>query len=530
VILLRRGLGICPDDHEARLALAGFYVQSGNRARGLALLVDALGQGLPPPATRDALFSITAAGEDWETALRFAQGCLASSPADLAWAERQGLIEQACTSLLGLDRPAEALALAAAEGGSASPGVQSAHVRALLALQRPLDAVEFLDRWLATATGGYRHLVLRLRAEAWRQAGRYDEMDRTLDRLRALNPGFPQPHAYAVEQKARAGQGAAEALEDYLFRFGGDPGNLHLVLQPLAEIPDPVRVRRVVAAAAERGYPTAAFRSALAMALLRSGDWEELERAVAGSTLEAAGGDAQAQIWHEWIRCLASALTSRAEGTQQQLIEFIRRGNLKLDGHRLTVTALRRAGREEAAREVIAIARRIYAESPWMRRQEAEVNEALAAAAPLPDQAPPIAPAITGDWEEFRASVDAAVAVGDWSEARRLLRSARNGRPAPDWLGEHEPELAWWEMRVAQAMGDRSGLEVAARRYITGDALRALRVVDLARGWHAAGGTHDGRMLLEIVIERSPGHGIARAQLGEWQAAEEAATARPEPR
>jgi hypothetical protein len=145
--------------------------------------------------------------------------------------------------------------------------------------------------------------------------------------------------------------------------------------------------------------------------------------------------------------------------------------------------------------------------------------------AQAPVVTPPSAPVVPSDWQEFLQSVDAAISAGRWSEVRLQLRNARLARPSPEWLAGHQAELAWRDMRTAQAVGDRAGLQMAARSYLTSETARSFEADNLAREWYAAGGRNDAVLLLGIVLERSPGHGIARAQLEEWQAAEKMAKA-----
>ena len=516
VFFLRRGLDAWPGDFDARLALARFYLLVGERPRALALLAEGPRIGPPPPDWTGLACALAAEGEDWTTALLLGERGLPWLSDPPRPAERERLLARQCAALIGLGRNAAALTLAEA-GGETIPLLNLERARALLALGRPAEAAAFLARRRAAAPPADQVAIVKLQARAWREAGRFDAMDQALRDLRALRPTDPELAAFAVEQCVRADRYGSAALDDYLFRFGGQPVNLQCVVRPLAEIPAVALVRRVVGAAAERGYAPLPFGVPLAMALLREGDWSALADELAALAPSLKSADPELQRWFGWMKSLSGALGSQSVVGSESLVAVLQARPLALEAHRLTVTALRRAGRHEAARDVLLIARRSYAESPWLLAQQSEVARALAEAATAPSltsaSVPPSSP-ITPNWRAFFQSTDDALARRQWTDARQLLRAARVAQPA--WLAAHEGEVSWRELQVAQGLHDAPGLRLALSVYLNGDLERAAAVLAWARELAAAGGRDDAVRLVQGVLERTPDHPLAKSLLAAW--------------
>ncbi len=514
VFFLRRGLDAWPGDFDARLALARFHLLAGERARALALLAEGPRVGPPPPGWTGSVFALAAEGEDWTTALLLCERSLPWLSDPEQRAERESLFIRKSAALIGLGRNAEALAWAEASGETI-PALNLERARALLALGRPADAAEFLTRRRAAAPDADRVAIVKLQARAWREAGRFDAMDQALGDLRALRPSDPELGAFAVEQSVRAGRNGSVALDDYLFRFGGQPVNLQFVVRPLAEIPDVALVRRVVVAAAERGYVAPPFRVPLAMALLRQGEWAALATELAALAPSMSSADLEMKRWFKWMNLLSGALGLPPAVPPEPLLAFLQTQPVGLEAHRLTVTALRRAGRDAAARDVLLISRRTFAESPWLRTQESEVARALEAAAlPAAGRPAPSASPITPNWRAFFQLTDDAIARGQWTEARQLLAAARAAQPG--WLVAREGELTWRELRVADGLHDTAGLRLALGLYLNGALERTAAVLAWARELHAAGRQEEAVLLVRAVLERAD-HPLAQSLLAEWK-------------
>lgn len=517
VFLLNRGLQVCPDAFEARVSLAEFHVVSGQRGRAVAVLAAAPAGLTPPKASLGPALALLEAGEDWELVLRFCELGLAAPRETSRWEERQSLLARKAAALIATGRAAEAIALAEIEGDAAGVDLKLQRALGLLAQARAEAASALLSEWSAGLPRELRPPFLRLLARAAREAGQFEKMEQALADLRALHPSQPEPLAYAVEQRVRAGRGGDAALADYLFRFGNKPANLLLVARPLANIPATDFVRQIVAAARERGQPLRPVQTSLAHSLLQDGEWQELSRLIEVLAPQFVGAEPEPDFWFQWISSLAAALVSPAQAPQDALVEFMRGGVVSLEARCHTLASLRRAGLHATATEVLASSRKFFPSSRSLQAEEVALQRALAAA-PTPAQAALITltPRMTEEPAEFFREVDAAIAAARWAAARELLQKLRVARLAPEWVGAQEGDILWREVRVAQGLQDSAALRLAAQLYINSEP-RAKRVLELARELHGAGAREDAVLLAKTVLRRLPEQEEAMALLAEWQ-------------
>jgi len=381
IFKLRLGLDKYPDDFDARLLLAEIYLRAHMKDQSLAVLRNGPAAGVPDRRWLEAVLNVADVSEDHAFALSVCESYLPRFTAPEQWGRRQWLLARKLSALTGLGRGPEALALAEAEGDKAGLPVKIQQALTLLALGRPADAATYLSGTIADAALPDQPDLLRLQAQAFREAGRLDDMEQALVNLRSLSPDLPQPWAFGVEQRARAGRGGLAALTIYINRFGTNPDNLLLVARPLAEIPDVNLVQRIVTVALERGQPALLLRVQLAEAQLAHAEWPELARSIAQIAPQIQPVNVQAQQWLDWMKAVSAAVAAPASGPQQtQLVDFLRAHLFSLKLFRMTVTALRRAGRLETAQEVVALGRSTYKESPWLRDQEIELVVELATA------------------------------------------------------------------------------------------------------------------------------------------------------
>jgi hypothetical protein len=515
---LRRGLEIVPEDFESRATLSSFYVAIGDRARALSLIEEGLKYKTVIQTGIEGALDVAAAGDDWEIGLSICDGALRQFQAAGKWTDAQWVLGRKLDILNQTGRSAEALPLAEAAGDNASVPVKIERARALVALGRAQEADPLLSRWrAATSTPTDARLLLRELVAVRRAAADYDGMDRALAELRDLAPGQPGPMAWAVEQHARARRQAAATLDDYLFRYGVTTENLMLVARPLATIPDFALLQRVIDAAQERGYDVRPFRMLLGDSRIAQGDTAGFLVVVDDLKKLPARGGRDFALWFEWARLLADALTSPQATPADSLIAFMRGRPLGLRSHLATVAALKRAGKLASAREILVLSRRLYPNSERLQADEADVTAAIAAAAAAAAAAAPVAEAVTvaPDWNAFIEPVDAAVQAGRWDEARRLVRQLRQVSPAPVWLAARDAELVLRELRIAHALQDSLGVQLATRAYVNGSLSRSNEILALAREWQAAGAINDATFMVRVVLEKSPEHALAKKQLQE---------------
>jgi tetratricopeptide (TPR) repeat protein len=137
-------------------------------------------------------------------------------PADRAW-----LVFRECQFLLSEEKFHEVADLAASQADQAGSELRQLQVLALLKAGDTAKALDRLEVWRRQHPGE-EVLITCLQAQAFRRAGRLDEMARCLDRASSLAPRDPAVALYSVSERFEAGQRglAGEALNGLLNRFG----------------------------------------------------------------------------------------------------------------------------------------------------------------------------------------------------------------------------------------------------------------------------------------------------------------------
>lgn len=499
--LLRHGLARHPADPEARITLAQIHTLANQRSLALAVLEEGLGvMAYPGRRYLEALVAAATAADDHarivEVAARFlAPGAPAGAKGDERWFR-----ERKFAALLALGRHEEALALG--RGTGMTPLGVEQQVLALLELKRAGEALTMLTDAAAVAAAEPA-LVARLKVRVWREAGRMAEMDAALAQLRALGPADPSPLVYAVVQRMLAGQAAAAeaALEDFVFRFGGNAEHLVLLAEPLAELNAESLLVRILAAARERGHPLARLQSLLLQVQAMRGDWGAAGRTLAGIAVPPREPLA-ATLWREWMARLIEAGRTQSDAAQLALLDFLRTRPWPVAVFRQTVTALKSGGREAAVRDVIGLAARIFPASAWVRDEAARLAEAQAGPALARRRAVPDPEVL--EEPTFWAQVERLQAQRQWGPLDEWIRAAMSARPAPVWLTRRDPDLRLVQISVALGLQDKPALITAARMYLNGDEHRAQHVLVLAERAAGEGATDLARTLLREVNRRSP--------------------------
>ena len=530
VRLLQLGLARYPRDLKARLTLAQFYLLTNQRPVALRWLEEGLTAQYPGRPYLETLFNLAQQGEDYElvatTSARYLPELRRDGPAtELRW-----LLERRFAALMAADRPAEALALAEKEelGHTASEH----RVLALCALGRAPDAETFLEEW-GRQPGADVKLVRRLQVRVFREVKKFDEMERALAELRRLTPGEPGPFIYAVVQESMAGRAAeaGAALEDFLFRFGGTAENLATLAAPLGEIRDVALLQRLAAAARERGYPQGRFQAVIVQAQLQLGEWDAAARSLAGVAPETGRDAANTQAWRDWMQRLIDCARWPSDAAQTALMEFLKQRPWPLPVFRESIETLIRAGRPEAARDVIVLASRTFPASKWLQAQGAAVAEQLAAraASPIAASGTAAAPARLSE-RAFVERLDALLQAEQWAEAARHLQQTEAFQPRPAWVDAREGTIRLARVRVAHGQRDFPGTVAAARLFLNSDEARAHQLLELARGYSAADDKDYAIALAREIVRRLPGFAAGQRALKEWEPAATEAVTRASPK
>lgn len=517
VALLRQGLAYHPGDFRARLTLAQFYVMASQRLMALKILQEGLGTEYPGRAFLLALFDLAEQGEDHDLVVRTGDRFLPQLTGDTNARDRRWLVSRQFSALLNAKHFSEARSLATAE----EPGeMASEHlVLAQLGAGQPNEALAELAAWRARPRADER-TILRLTARAHREAKRYDEMSRVLDQLKALSPADPRPHVYGVVQRAMAGLAgdAAAALEDFLFRFGGNAQNLQLMAEPLAEIGNRPLLERCAAAAPERGYPAQAFHVLLVQVFVQKGDWAAARRTLANVQPGTGRQALQAQIWRDWMQRLIDSATLPGDAAGAGLVDFLRSRPWPVKMFQKSLDALRLAERWETARDVVAVASGAFPASESIAAQKMEITRVMVA-----QQAASAAPAAVAGGalppeKIYFQRLSDLVRDEQWALVEQFIREARIAKPKPAWLEKRDGEIRLALMQVSQARGETRELVAAAKLYLNGDNDRSQHVLDFGRAASARGDRETALALGKEVIRRTPEYAPAQRLLREWQA------------
>ncbi len=514
---LRVGLLRLPTALRARLALAEFYVATQRLPLGLKVLEEGIEASTEYPGRRylNSYFTLALQGEDYARVLAATERYLAD--AAVSEKEQKWLQQQKMLILLTEGQAAEVMRLL--DAAPADPFFDEQRVLALLALGRPVEAVQFLAGWheRAGATGQ----VLRLQVRAYRETGQLAEMEAALVALRRQTPTDPAPYAYGIIQRAMAGQteAAAAALGDYFLRFGANARSLQPVAQPLADIGAVDLLQTFIQRLAEQGHDQRAALLMLAQAQLKRGQWAEAGATV--TRIRTLGGNARTPPppGLDLIDLLAQVAGNPAEGPQVQLLDHINRQMFPLKGYRMIIEILQQAKRHGVALEVAGRADRLYPGHPSLQTLRTAIDAALAAeAAKAAAQAPVVGtddkgPVLTE--KGFFGRVDAAMGEGRWADAQADLRAVQLAKPG--WMDRRQVDVLTRQMRIARELRELPEMALAARLLQDGGLARAQLVVDYATSLQEQGATSDAVLLLREVLRRIPNHALARRLIEQWQ-------------
>lgn len=513
---LARGLELCPAESRARLALADCQERVNRWADALQTLRAGLTAEFPGRAYVETFIACAARGEDYaltaETCARYLVRLRsAGATPDAAW-----LAEQRFVALMAAGRAVEALALAEAEE-SGMPAREH-RVAALLALGRVSEATGVLNEWRQQPDAD-RARIARWEIRALAEARRYDAMEAALTQVRAARPDDPATLAFAIEQLALSGRGAAAraAAEEFCSRFGDTAPNLSLLAATLAKVNDAPSLARVVATAAGHGLPSLQFRLLWIDALLRDGDWTGAKLALQGIGAESGRDALATPQWRAWAQRLLDCAQAPAGGATTALLDVLRGSTWPIGIYYQTIDVLRRSERFEAARDVAAVGRQAFPASERLRRAAADVAlEILARKEALPAELAPAGRRVTAG-QIYTRHLEDLMRAQKWDDAVRHIVQAQTQRPVPAWLDAKEPEIRLAQVRIARGQRDLLAMLTAARLFLNGDDQRSQQLLELARAFFAEGDRANAVALAREIVRRSPAFSVATLSLVEWE-------------
>lgn len=503
---LRIGLDRYPQDRTARLKLAQLFLAYRLRAKAQETLMTGLGYGWPGRAYLKSAIELAGAGEDSELVVEICDRALAlHEPAAHPAEDRRWLVEQRVRALLGAKRAVEALEYAEGQAEMIDEATLfELRIVTLLQSDRSAEAVSSAeDRLLRLPNDP---LALRLLARAYREAGRPDDMARTLAAIRALAPADPRAQIYSVVQHLLAGreQAGRDLLDDFIFRFGGTEENYMLAAQPLAEIGRGVELEMLLAAAAERGIRDPRLYAARLDVLISERRWAEALRQIS-DLRTALTADAVSRVGLlDLFQYLVAAASDPADGAQSNLTDHVRGRQLPMNAYRRCIEVLRSAGRLETALRIANFAEPVFPGNRYLRETRDSLTAEIATRAAAVAAARPVVAPVEGfaSAAAFRTKLDETVAADGPSAGLALFRGLRQARPA--WLAAEEGALARRELELHAAGDDLTELQGAVRRYLTPERERVAVVTGLATGLFEQGKGSAARLLLNEILRRVP--------------------------
>ncbi|HTJ78790.1 MAG TPA: hypothetical protein VL357_07310 [Rariglobus sp.] len=527
---LRVGLERSPNEPEARLQLAGFYVAINQRPLAKKILTDELAYGYPGADYVKRMCALAADSEDYEWWLATCDTVLnqlAGKPGLVD--ERNTILLQKMTALMAAGREEEVIRLVDAQGEGHSEMFDEFKVLALLKAGRSSDAVAFLEAW--RKRGGVNLRALRLQVRAFREAGKLSDMDHALAELHALTPTRPLPYSYGVVQNLLAGRRteANQGGEDFLRRFGSSRSVLFVLAEALAEIDEQPMLERLVSYARQQGFALEPFERALVRVFIDKGDWSQARELIAEIRSADQALQPELEFWYGLMECLCNAAIDPSDGTQSSLINFVRNRRLPLKLDRQLIERMRHAGRLETADDLITFAQGSYPENISLKTSRDEVDKELAALHPLrqPSVLPKAQVAVSTPQplpepprevlreDIFFSRLAELKKTGDFSAALKQIQDLRQAQP--DWLSMREDEIETEEIRLNGRLGDMAALHLAAGFYLNGDAKHSLKAAALARELYEAGCKEEAILLAKDILRKIPDYPPAKRMLAEWE-------------
>ena len=541
---IRAGLAKSPDNRRGRERLARFYVAAGQRERGLNLLVEGMQRSFPGREQLETFLNLCLAGEDYGTALRGLEACLAHQSGAVE-RERVWLADQKTRVLMGAERFPEALDWIDQQE-SLTELTHESRVVALVQLQRFEEARAALADWeegSGSVSGGSLRVAVRLA----RDEGRVDEMQHLLGRLRQRSLTDPSPWIYAVIQNSLAGQEAEaeSALEDFFMRFETKPGAMARVAQPLIEIGNWALFEQVSARARLLRQEGDVWQHLRLEAAIRRGRYEEALALI--QEIEVPEDDSVRARQLRYLKPLQEALVRHLQngeaGSGEALLQQVRQGPVALSILKQYADANEHAGNGQTALRLMEIASQRFPGSADVQarierlRREVGASEQGAVELPVVRDGTPVdlgAVGLPEPTEESQATArslasarlfltraDEMVDAGQWSELENLFRALRRARPL--WMDGSGSELLLREIELNLGLRNWPALISNVRFRLDGTLPRALEVMSLVRRLDLAGERETAERVLVEVERQHENFPPARRQREDWAAADEKA-------
>ncbi len=510
-MLLRSGLQRNPDDLEARLLVARFFLSARVRNHAHTFLMEGLDLGWPGRDYLETAHGIIASSEDHELMITFCDRALALHDPEKHPAEdRLWLLLNRLNATFDAEQYEAVFTFLDTHESEFEPSiVREKRLLALLGQGRSEEAVAFVEQWRASA--GETQTVMRLAVRTYRETKLLDKMDDALATLIAQTPTDPRVHAFSIIQNLLAGRDtdSLAAIDNYIFRFGGTPQNLTSIAVALGQIGRVEELDLVITALEERGVRDARIGAVRLIALIDEHRFQEaLEQVRALRTMTTPGDSSAIDANLDYNEALLIALLDPARGAQSSFVDKIRPLQLTLPFYRNAIALLRLRGRVDTARQIVTFAEGVFPGNASLAGLRAELDAEIAAAAPADDPADNTINETLATSPAFFAALSAYREAGNTAAGLALIRDVR--RESPVWLAAEQQAVSRAEIGLLARGDDLVALQGAARVYLNGDLARSQIITALATDLHQDGLPEKSLLLLNEVLRRTPNYERAR--------------------
>lgn len=526
---LRVGLARSPANTHGRVTLAGLLLGS-DPAGALKIAEDGLKYSPDDPELLRTLFNFyTLLGSGARAREVSARELARTTP--LSAPARQLLAAEYAASFLAAGDPASALRTLdelAAAGVAADEAISRVRAFALVGLRR-FDEARALMREMPRSVPANR----RLEAELAIATGDATALESLLRQMRAEDGDRPVPLLFALRAWHRMGRATLRdrAEEEYLQQFGANDGALQMLAALAVELDLPAIIVRAQTSATNNRLNPFAFRLHLVEVSIRRGEFDEAFRRLRDIESTIPTLSPSQRSYPEFIQRIARACV--AGGEQQtpallaQLAEM--RGRARPAMYLLAADSMRRAGFRDGAAQIVTQGLRAYPyhDELLVRQRDlaavARLEAAKTAAAPREEERPAPVP-VPATADAAFATLDAALARGEFTAMRDLQRAIRVAAPA--WLPTAENGLARREVEAVLATQDAITARAFTHAYLqrTRPVADLAHLAGLARDRAAQGRIADARWLKE-ELEAAGASGAAAQILRALQLPDELAPA-----
>lgn len=512
--LMRAGLARTPENHDARLQIARFYVLAKLISPSIDILMEGLDHGYPGRDYLDTLQVLleqsgrSAELPDLFNKARFARDHATTQPDDPT--EARWLLERHAKALFSAGRHDEAATLVAD-----LPDDDLFRRRADLAIAEAKsdhDRVSTLaKRWAAADPLAVE--PRRALAVSARKRGDYSAMEDALALAQKADPLSLDVAIDAVVQQHLAGREpeAAAALDLLMFRHGGNPRLYSPAATAFAEVGFERGIDRVETQLTLHGAPALAAQWARFSVAEKNRDWTRLLSA-ADVIEETHSGrlTSRQKSWLNTARLLAQTCLDNDSGLRVRLTESLADDHLALSGYLRVLEPLLSANRLDVAKKILILAEGPYPKSPALADYRRRLEQAVAA---LPAPAEISAPdTIPDTFEGFQRGFAGALRSGD-DAALAMLAAIR--RSQPPWLSANPGRVDALELPFAVGQNDAPRVLVLVRSALRNAANTPTDLLAYAREIHPRR-PRLAELILAEIVRHQPDHDETVAQLHIW--------------